>query len=131
MFICNCFLNIKKNYLCIIYFAFKKSYSLIQNMIEYKIDCFFSMKENLPQSDHKTLAICKYYEWFRPAVDKWLDLAKLKAVQRVRRAAELDRICTGEYFVKHCTSAIDAVACFYQVLFITFYFFYLHIFIII
>lgn len=73
------------------------------------------MKENLPQSDHKTLAICKYYEWFRPAVDKWLDLAKLKAVQRVRRAAELDRICTGEYFVKHCTSAIDATACFYQV----------------
>ncbi|XP_025268949.1 BAI1-associated protein 3 isoform X1 [Camponotus floridanus] len=76
---------------------------------------FVNMKENLPQSDHKTLAICKYYEWFRPAVDKWLDLAKLKAVQRVRRAAELDRICTGEYFVKHCTSAIDAVACFYQI----------------
>ena len=83
-------------------------------MIEHKI-CF-SMKENLPQSDHKTLAICKYYEWFRPAIDKWLDLAKLKAIQRVRRAAELDRICTGEYFVKHCTSAIDATACFYQVL---------------
>ncbi|XP_070168041.1 BAI1-associated protein 3 isoform X3 [Polyergus mexicanus] len=76
---------------------------------------FVNMKENLPQSDHKTLAICKYYEWFRPAVDKWLDLAKLKAVQRIRRAAELDRICTGEYFVKHCTSAIDAVACFYQI----------------
>ncbi|KMQ96482.1 bai1-associated protein 3-like protein, partial [Lasius niger] len=75
---------------------------------------FVNMKENLPQSDHKTLAICKYYEWFRPAVDKWLDLAKLKAVQRVRRAAELDRMCTGEYFVKHCTSAIDATACFYQ-----------------
>ncbi|KAL6435454.1 hypothetical protein ACFW04_005437 [Cataglyphis niger] len=76
---------------------------------------FVNMKENLPQSDHKTLAICKYYEWFRPAVDKWLDLAKLKAVQRIRRAAELDRMCTGEYFVKHCTSAIDAVACFYQI----------------
>ncbi|XP_029160481.1 BAI1-associated protein 3 isoform X1 [Nylanderia fulva] len=76
---------------------------------------FVNMKDNLPQSDHKTLAICKYYEWFRPAVDKWLDLAKLKAVQRVRRAAELDRVCTGEYFVKHCTSAIDATACFYQI----------------
>jgi len=81
------------------------------------------MKENLPQSDHKTLAICKYYEWFRPAIDKWLDLAKLKAVQRVRRATELDRICTGEYFVKHCTSAIDATACFYQVFYQVFLFF--------
>ncbi|XP_011338409.1 BAI1-associated protein 3 isoform X3 [Ooceraea biroi] len=76
---------------------------------------FVTMKEKLPQSDHKTLAICKYYEWFRPAVDKWLDLAKLKAIQRVRRATELDQICGGEYFVKHCTSAIDAIACFYQI----------------
>ncbi|XP_076667027.1 BAI1 associated protein 3 isoform X1 [Andrena cerasifolii] len=76
---------------------------------------FITMKENLPQSDHKTLAICKYYEWFRPAVDKWLDLAKLKAIQRVRKSAELDRICTGEYIVKHCTSAIDVTACFYQI----------------
>lgn len=75
----------------------------------------FSIKENLPQSDHKTLAICKYYEWFRPAVDKWLDLAKFKAILRVRRATELDKICTGDYIVKHCTSAIDATACFYQV----------------
>ncbi|XP_017887694.1 BAI1-associated protein 3 isoform X2 [Ceratina calcarata] len=76
---------------------------------------FVTMKENLPQSDHKTLAICKYYEWFRPAVDKWLDLAKLKAIQRVRKSAELDRICTSEYIVKHGTSAIDVTACFYQI----------------
>lgn len=73
------------------------------------------MKEKLPLSDQKTLIICNYYEWFKPAVDKWLDLAKLKAVQRIRRAAELDRICTGDFIVKHCTSAIDATACFYQV----------------
>ena len=66
-------------------------------------------------SDRKNLAICQYYQWFIPAVDKWMDLAKLKAHQRVRRAAELDRICTGEMIVKHCTSAVDATACFYQV----------------
>ncbi|XP_076763974.1 BAI1 associated protein 3 isoform X3 [Xylocopa sonorina] len=76
---------------------------------------FVTMKENLPQSDHKTLAICKYYEWFRPAVDKWLDLAKLKAIQRVRKSTELDRICTSEYIVKHGTSAIDVTACLYQI----------------
>ncbi|KZC11069.1 BAI1-associated protein 3 [Dufourea novaeangliae] len=76
---------------------------------------FVIMKENLPQSDHKTLATCKYYEWFRPAVDKWLDLAKLKAFQRVQKSTELDQICAGEYIVKHCTSAIDVTACFYQI----------------
>ncbi|XP_043486497.1 BAI1-associated protein 3 isoform X1 [Polistes fuscatus] len=76
---------------------------------------FVSMKEKLPLSDQKSLIICKYYELFRPAVDKWLDLAKLKAVQRIRRATELDRICTGDFIVKHCTSAIDATACFYQI----------------
>ncbi|EFN81951.1 BAI1-associated protein 3, partial [Harpegnathos saltator] len=81
---------------------------------------FVNMKENLPQSDHKTLAICKYYEWFRPAVDKWLDLAKLKAVLRVRRAGELDRVCSGDpasfsYIVKHGTSANDVTVCFYQI----------------
>ncbi|KAL2736409.1 BAI1-associated protein 3 isoform X1 [Vespula maculifrons] len=76
---------------------------------------FVSMKDKLPLSDQKTLIICNYYEWFKPAVDKWLDLAKLKAIQRIRRAAELDRICTGDFIVKHCTSAIDATACFYQI----------------
>lgn len=76
------------------------------------------MKDHLPQSDHKTVLICKYHEWFRLAVDKWLDLAKLKAMQRVRRAAEMDRICTGELIVKHCTSALDAAACFAQVLYL-------------
>ncbi|XP_043289714.1 BAI1-associated protein 3 isoform X2 [Venturia canescens] len=76
---------------------------------------FVNMRQNLPSSDRKNLAICQYYQWFIPAVDKWLDLAKLKAHQRVRRAAELDRICTGEMIVKHCTSAVDATACFYQI----------------
>ncbi|XP_046745944.1 BAI1-associated protein 3 isoform X1 [Diprion similis] len=76
---------------------------------------FVNMKDHLPQSDHKSLAICSYYQWFEPAVDKWLDLAKLKAMQRIRRAADLDRICTGELIVKHCTSAVDATACFYQI----------------
>ncbi|XP_015609061.1 BAI1-associated protein 3 isoform X2 [Cephus cinctus] len=76
---------------------------------------FVNMKDHLPQSDHKTLAICTYYQWFEPAVDKWLDLAKLKAMQRIRRSAELNRICTGELIVKHCTSAVDATACFYQI----------------
>lgn len=97
-------------------------YSIVSvyRLYQVKTHVAFSMKEKLPQSDQKTLAICKYYEWFRPAIDKWLDLAKLKAFQRIRRAAELDRLCTGDsisynYFVKHGTAANDATVCFYQV----------------
>ncbi|XP_066592429.1 BAI1-associated protein 3 isoform X2 [Prorops nasuta] len=82
----------------------------------FALQDFVNMKEHLSQSDHKSLSITKYHEWFVPAVEKWLDLAKLKAILRVRRAAELDRICTGDYYVKHCTSAIDATACFYRIL---------------
>ncbi|XP_023290645.1 BAI1-associated protein 3 [Orussus abietinus] len=70
---------------------------------------------HLPPSDRKGLALCAYYRWFEPALDKWLDLAKLKAVQRMGRAVELDAVCAGELIVKHCTSAVDAVACFQEV----------------
>lgn len=37
---------------------------------------YYSFQEHLP--DHKTLPVHCYYEWFEPAVDKWLDLAKFK-----------------------------------------------------
>lgn len=37
---------------------------------------YYSFQEHLP--DHKTLPVHSYYEWFEPAVDKWLDLAKFK-----------------------------------------------------
>jgi hypothetical protein len=32
----------------------------------------------LPVPDQKALAINLYYEWFEPAVDRWLDVAKFK-----------------------------------------------------
>lgn len=37
-----------------------------------------SFRENLP--DQKALAVHLYYQWFEPAVDKWLDLAKFKVI---------------------------------------------------
>ena len=33
-----------------------------------------------------------YHEWFRLAMNKWLDLAKLKAIARIRKAVELDEV---------------------------------------
>ncbi|KAL1129161.1 hypothetical protein AAG570_013692 [Ranatra chinensis] len=73
---------------------------------------FASFRENLP--DQKNLTIHLYYQWFEPAVSKWLDLAKYKALNRIRKAAELNRFCSGDLIVKHSTSAVDTSACFYQ-----------------
>lgn len=38
----------------------------------------YSFREHLPVPDQKVLAINLYYEWFEPAVDRWLDVAKFK-----------------------------------------------------
>lgn len=36
------------------------------------------MRENLP--DHKSMPVQNFYQWFEPAVDKWLDLAKVMVI---------------------------------------------------
>lgn len=73
------------------------------------------MKEHLPVADQKTLTVNAYYEWFEPALDQWLSVAKVRALCRIKAAFELSRIVTGDRIVKHSTSAVDATACFYQV----------------
>lgn len=81
----------------------------------YKFLNRFSLKENLNISDQKALSINNYYQWFETAVEQWLNVAKIKALYRIKAAFELSRMVTGERIVKHSTSAIDATACFYQV----------------
>lgn len=39
---------------------------------------FCSFRQFIPLQDHKSLSINQYYEWFEPAIDKWLDVAKIK-----------------------------------------------------
>lgn len=35
-------------------------------------------------------------------------------MNRIKKAAELNRFCSGDYIVKHSTSAVDTAACIYQ-----------------
>lgn len=72
------------------------------------------MKEHLPPPDQKSVSINCYYQWFEPAVDQWLNVAKVRALYRIKAAFELNRMVTGERIVKHSTSAVDATACFFQ-----------------
>lgn len=73
------------------------------------------MKEHLSIVDQKAVSINIYYEWFEPAFDQWLNVAKIRALYRIKTAFELNRLVTGDRIVKHSTSAVDATACFFQV----------------
>lgn len=66
-------------------------------------------REHLNASDYKGLSAQCYYHWFEPALEKWLDLAKLKIVQRVKKSLEMSTIHQGEMTVKHSTSSNDVV----------------------
>ncbi len=75
------------------------------------------MKQHLsvmPQPPEKPLALQNYHEWFEPAIQRWIMVSKAKALQRVRAAIMLDRICEGDRIVRHSTSSVDTVSCFYQ-----------------
>ncbi|KAK7592924.1 hypothetical protein V9T40_007676 [Parthenolecanium corni] len=74
---------------------------------------FASLQEHVSQKSG-ILAIASYYSWFGPAVYKWITLAKYKATNRIKKAVERNRYCLGELNVKHSTSSVDTVNCFYH-----------------
>lgn len=81
-------------------------------------ELYFVVQEFASFQEHLTSrtsgGIMCYYTWFEPAVDKWIDLAKYKALRRIKKAMEMNKYCTGELIVKHSTSAVDTSNCFFQ-----------------
>lgn len=49
---------------------------------------------NLQPSDRRGLCCVGFHEWFSGALLKWLTIARLKAMLRIRKAVELDRLIT-------------------------------------
>jgi len=82
--------------------------STVENF-KLKTNIVIRYREHLNASDYQGLSTQCYYHWFEPALEKWLDLAKLKIVQRAKKALELSTICQGEMIVKHSTSSNDVV----------------------
>lgn len=66
------------------------------------------------KSDH-VYALDDYHTWFKQSVIRWLDIAQVKAKERIRKAVEIDKILKIDASVSHSTSAIDAVGCFHQI----------------
>lgn len=59
--------------------------------------------------------ITAYHEWFTSGVAHWLDISLYKALKRIEKAIELDKLKPVDDTVKYSTSAVDALAIFYQI----------------
>lgn len=56
-----------------------------------------------------------YHDWFTSGVAHWLDISLYKALKRIEKAIELDKLTPVDDTVKYTTSAVDALAIFYQI----------------
>jgi hypothetical protein len=56
-----------------------------------------------------------FHLWFYAGVAQWLDIALYKALQRIKKAVEIDRLVPVDSSVKYSSSAVDTLAIFYQV----------------
>ncbi|XP_078347490.1 BAI1-associated protein 3-like isoform X1 [Oculina patagonica] len=82
-------------------------YLAVKEVITYR-----SIGETKP--DH-VYALDDYHTWFKQSVIRWIDIAQVKAKERIRKAVEIDKILKIDASVSHSTSAIDAVGCFHQI----------------
>lgn len=64
--------------------------------------------------------IHKFHVWFHAGVAQWLDIALYKALQRIKKAVEIDHLVPVDSSVKYSSSAVDTLAIFYQVQYLWF-----------
>jgi len=66
-------------------------------------------------ADSDMFLIHKFHLWFYAGVAQWLDIALYKALQRIKKAVEIDHLVPVDSSVKYSSSAVDTLAIFYQV----------------
>lgn len=59
--------------------------------------------------------INEFHDWFTSGVAHWLDISLYKALIRIEKAIDLDKLIPVDDTVKYSTSAVDALAIFYQI----------------
>ncbi|XP_055377531.1 protein unc-13 homolog 4B isoform X2 [Condylostylus longicornis] len=64
---------------------------------------------------HDNLSINKYHDWFTTGVSHWLDISVYKALTRIEKAIDLDKLVPVDETVKYSSSAVDTLAIFYQI----------------
>lgn len=65
--------------------------------------------------DADEFPISKYFDWFINGVTNWLDISAYKALKRIEKAIELDKLIPVDETVKYSSSAVDTLAIFYQI----------------
>lgn len=76
---------------------------------------YFSIGNSFCNVDLDTISLTKYHLWFQQGVARWLDIAAYKAMQRIERAVELDKLIKIDPIVEHSSSAVDTLFIFYQI----------------
>ncbi|XP_038064118.1 protein unc-13 homolog D-like isoform X2 [Patiria miniata] len=76
---------------------------------------FVGFSENLTEGDQADLEIKGYHKFFKKAVEKWLNVSRKRAAERIKKAVELDQVALVDTMVKHSTSAVDVATCFAQI----------------
>ncbi|XP_049534831.1 protein unc-13 homolog 4B-like isoform X1 [Anopheles darlingi] len=75
---------------------------------------FCAMGTELSPNENN-FAIDEYHRWFMAGVTHWLDIAVYKALTRIHKAIELDKLQPEDATVKYSSSAVDTLAIFYQI----------------
>lgn len=59
--------------------------------------------------------INEFHDWFTSGVAHWLDISLYKALKRIERAIELDKLKPVDEAVNYTSSAVDVLNIFYQI----------------
>lgn len=76
---------------------------------------FALMGSDLCGAEYDSFPIRNFHKWFHGGVSQWLDIAVFKALQRIEKAVELDKLVPVDATVKYSSSAVDTLTIFYQV----------------
>lgn len=79
------------------------------------IQKFVVLGIGLCPTDSDSFQIKDFYKWFHGGVAQWLDIAVYKALQRIQKAVELDKLVPISPDVKYSSSAVDTLTIFYQI----------------
>lgn len=75
----------------------------------------FSLGNGLCSTECDSFQIKNFHCWFHAGVAQWLDISVYKALQRIKKAIELDKLIPVDATVRYSSSAVDTLTIFYQV----------------
>lgn len=76
---------------------------------------FVCLGTTLSTSGDDDFRIRNCHTWFQGGVEQWLDIAVVKAMQRIEKAVELDDLSPVDESVKYSSSALDTLTIFHQI----------------